>query len=253
VKRLYLSGNALPAQLFTAPSSSVSYTSPSYNLVYLELAACRLTSLPASFAASVPNLRVLNLNYNFLTGEEVARAVSGLARLKKLTAVGGRVKAWKSVIAKCMRILGELEAVDFRMNPFSLGWYFPLLVNASDLSSAVQPPPPSTTRQDQEPAASTSPSKRKAPSTPTWAELDDRFRRDLPDGVYVERLAYRGLVMRACDEAAREHGGHKASRLKMLDGVEVTDGEREKAAKLLNGLEKTRATSSASGKKIREP
>lgn len=108
-----LSGNALPPHLFNSPTLQ-SAPSPSYNLVYLELAACRMTSLPASFAQSVPNLRVLNLNYNFLTGDEIVRAVGGLQRLRKLTIVGGRMKSWKGVVGKCLRELGELEVVDFR-------------------------------------------------------------------------------------------------------------------------------------------
>ncbi|KAG8875276.1 hypothetical protein FRB97_005253 [Tulasnella sp. 331] len=244
IKRLYLSGNALPAHLFIS-------SSPLYNLVYLELASCRLTSLPQNLAACVPNLRVLNLNYNFLSGEDIVRGLTtppsggGLRRLRKLTMVGGRVKSWRGVVGKLLRGLGELEVLDFRMNPFSLGWYFPLLVNASDLLSAVQPTSHLSTPapQQSETSPSSSPtrdsasqkSRRKSPYAPTWMELDERFRRDLPDAVYMERLAYRGLVMRACGS------GGPGGKLNMLDGVEVTDGEREKAGKLLSGLEKAAA------------
>lgn len=45
VKRLYLSGNPLPSSF---PSEKF------FNLVYLELAMCQLTSLPADFASVVP-------------------------------------------------------------------------------------------------------------------------------------------------------------------------------------------------------
>ncbi|KAG8981599.1 hypothetical protein FRB93_008526 [Tulasnella sp. JGI-2019a] len=265
IKRLYLSGNALPAHLFVS-------SSPLYNLVYLELASCRLTSLPNNLAACVPNLRVLNLNYNFLTGEDIVRSLTtsgggGIKRLRKLTAVGGRVKSWKGVVGKLLRGLGELEVLDFRMNPFTLGWYFPLLVNASDLLSAVQPTCASSAPLPQQYHTETSPSSpsreaaaapqkpwRKSPYAPTWMELDERFRRDLPDAVYVERLAYRGLVMRACDSGSGGTGG----KLKMLDGVDVTDGEREKAGKLLSGLEKAAAAkaqvaASASGEVSSHP
>ena len=38
-----------------------------YNLVYLELAACRITELPKNFSDIMPNVRALNLNYNFCT------------------------------------------------------------------------------------------------------------------------------------------------------------------------------------------
>ena len=57
-----------------------------------------------------------------------------------------------------------------------------------------------------------------------WQELDSKFRRDLPDDVYIGRLAYRGLVMQACP------------RIRMLDGIEVTEKERVKAQKLLVGI-----------------
>lgn len=88
-----------------------------YNLVYLEMASCKLTSLPTNLASYTPNLRVLNLNYNFLSADDLVRALSsggGLRRLKKLTAVGGRVKGWKLVVGKLVKVLAELEVLDFR-------------------------------------------------------------------------------------------------------------------------------------------
>jgi hypothetical protein len=57
-----------------------------------------------------------------------------------------------------------------------------------------------------------------------WQELDAKFRRDLPDEAYVGRLAYRGLVMRACRD------------VKVLDGIQVSEKEREKAERLLTGI-----------------
>ena len=57
-----------------------------------------------------------------------------------------------------------------------------------------------------------------------WRELDAKFRRDLPDDAYVGRLAYRGLVMRACPH------------IRMLDGVEVERKERDKAERLLRTI-----------------
>lgn len=57
-----------------------------------------------------------------------------------------------------------------------------------------------------------------------WEELDAKFRRDLPDEAYVGRLAYRGLVMRAC------------RGVKVLDGIQVSEKEREKAERLLTGI-----------------
>lgn len=66
--------------------------------------------------------------------------------------------------------------------------------------------------------------KKEETSSQVWQELDSKFRRDLPDESYVGRLAYRGLIMRAC------------SRIRVLDGVEVTEKEKAKAHHLLVGI-----------------
>ena len=57
-----------------------------------------------------------------------------------------------------------------------------------------------------------------------WQEMDSRFRRDLPDEAYVGRLAYRGLIMRACP------------RIKSVDGVAVSGKERQKAGEVLERI-----------------
>lgn len=94
-------------------------TEACYNLVYLELAACRLTSLAANFSSLVPNVRVLNLNYNFL---EDVRPLEGLSRMKKLSIIGSRVKGTKGLIRMVQR-MGEIEMVDFRYEmAFLEGW-----------------------------------------------------------------------------------------------------------------------------------
>ena len=58
----------------------------------------------------------------------------------------------------------------------------------------------------------------------TWKDLDAKFRRDLPDDAYVGRMVYRGMVMRACPA------------IRLLDGVETSDKERDKAEKILKGI-----------------
>lgn len=58
----------------------------------------------------------------------------------------------------------------------------------------------------------------------TWKDLDSKFRRDLPDDAYAGRLVYRGLVMGACPA------------IRMLDGVEVSEKEKEKAGRVLKGV-----------------
>jgi len=96
------------------------------------------------------------------------------------------------------------------MNPCTLGWYLPLLVK--DVPGALQPSEGNADGKGERAAGY------------AWQELDSKFRRDLPDESYIGRLAYRGLIMRACP------------RIQMLDGVEVTEKERAKAHHLLVGI-----------------
>lgn len=101
VKRLYLSGNKLKSDFIEEPC---------YNLLYLEVAACRLTSLPQDLARLTPNLRVLNLNYNFLND---ALPLEGLTRLRKLTMIGSRLKGTKPLI-RILQRMPDVEMLDFR-------------------------------------------------------------------------------------------------------------------------------------------
>ena len=127
IKRLYLSGRWTAEDCSGGgetddnqgnPLSCKFMTDACYNLVYLELAACRLTSLAANFSSLVPNVRVLNLNYNFL--EDVG-PLEGLSRVKKLSIIGSRVKGTKGLIRMVQR-MGEIEMVDFRYEmPFLEG------------------------------------------------------------------------------------------------------------------------------------
>jgi Leucine-rich repeat (LRR) protein len=121
VKRLYLSGTYIAEDFVSKQEKGLTYyvgnaiksgffEEHCYNLVYLELAACRLTALPEELASLAPNLRVLNLNYNFL---EDVRPLEGLTRLKKLTIIGSRLKGTKALIRLLQRT-PEVEMLDFR-------------------------------------------------------------------------------------------------------------------------------------------
>ena len=79
-------------------------------MVYLELAACRLSTLPSDLATLAPNLRILNLNYNFI---EEAQSLGGLSRLKKLTLIGSRLKGTKALI-RILQGMPDVEMLDFR-------------------------------------------------------------------------------------------------------------------------------------------
>jgi hypothetical protein len=106
------------------------------------------------------------------------------------------------------------------MNPCTLGWYLPLLVR--DVPGASEPDP--VAKGGEVFAGKQSETRDEKYSPWRWQELDSKFRRDLPDEAYVGRLAYRGLIMRAC------------RGVKLLDGVEVSEKERDKADRLLAGI-----------------
>lgn len=134
------------------------------------------------------------------------------------------------------------------MNPCTLGWYLPILVNdangapkSSDVMPASNSPPSSISRTESDLGESSalqiyhSEIQPRPPAPPrpqrqetTWQDLDAKFRRDLPDELYMDRLAYRGLVMRACP------------RIRTLDGVTIGEPERVKAEKLLIKMLKSR-------------
>lgn len=112
------------------------------------------------------------------------------------------------------------------MNPCTLGWYLPLLVR--DVPGALQPSEQDGDqgggRRRGEGMTKGSGNNNAKYSSWQWQELDAKFRRDLPDEAYVGRLAYRGLIMRACRD------------VKVLDGIQVSEKEKEKAERLLTGI-----------------
>ncbi|GAA6037397.1 hypothetical protein JCM8097_008549 [Rhodosporidiobolus ruineniae] len=211
VKRLYLSGNPLPTSF---PSEKF------FNLVYLELAMCQLTSLPTNLASVIPNVRTLNLDYNFL---ENLTPLEGLTRLSKLSVVGARLAKARPV-ANVLSSLVELESVDFRMNPFTLAFYPPLVPTSEGLL------PSHAEHRILHPdnlSSSSSPESISDPSTSSkaWQALDTKFRRALPDEWYHKRAAYRAVVLQSAPALAR------------LDGIDCAR-ERPKLTRRLEKLAK---------------
>ncbi|BGO93388.1 hypothetical protein NBRC10512_005555 [Rhodotorula toruloides] len=214
VKRLYLSGNPLPNSF---PSEKF------FNLVYLELAMCQLTSLPADLASVIPNVRVLNLDYNFL--HDLA-PLQGLSRLTKLSVVGARLAKARPV-ATVLASLLELESVDLRMNPFTLAFYPPLVPPSDSLLPShsehriLHPDSlPSSVPSDAiaDPATHSS----------AWQALDTKFRRALPDEWYHRRAAYRAAILQSIPSLVR------------LDGIDAMK-ERPKLARRVETLAQRRS------------
>lgn len=62
-------------------------------------------------SAILPNLKVLNLNYNYFTSLE---GLSNMVNLRKLTVVGCRLGGREKGIVKCLKGLSSLEELDLR-------------------------------------------------------------------------------------------------------------------------------------------
>lgn len=181
----------------------------------------------------MPGLRVLNLNYNFLDHLD---GLSGMTGLRRVTVVGNRLGG-STTGAKVMRGLKGLtglEEVDLRMNPSTLGFYLPVLSHPSSPEPADIHGPSNSYgngngnktaillgRPNYTILGASQTSRAGEDRLEDWTTRDREFRKTLPDEWYSRRLAYRGMIMGAC------------TGLRMLDGLEVTDGEKRKARELL--------------------
>ncbi|CAJ2510788.1 Uu.00g064130.m01.CDS01 [Anthostomella pinea] len=113
VRKLFLSGNLL---------SDFNPQMDFLNLQYLELANCGLQSLPPHLGQLMPNLRVVNLNFNAI---ENLSGLRYIPRLKKLLVAGNRL-ADAGEVANVLAEFPHLSRLDFRDNPVTLGFYPPV-------------------------------------------------------------------------------------------------------------------------------
>lgn len=141
-RRLYLSGNALSldagvwnevpfASKSSLPSSRVESLLCSTmfsNLVYLEMAACQLETLPSHLASWFPMLHQLNLDHNLLSLLP-SGCFSGFSQLKRVSLMGCRIKSTRSLV-EAFEGCHALSVLDTRMNPATLGLYPPVLAPA---------------------------------------------------------------------------------------------------------------------------
>lgn len=127
IRKVFLSSNQLSPRCLS-PSS------PLLRLQLLDLAACTLPSLPSEFAASFPNLKVLNMNFNSLNELE---PLVGMNCLSRLTMVGNRLSRLRRVCQILSR-LGRtgrnspcsLQKLDIRGNPLTVGFYPPAVTGS---------------------------------------------------------------------------------------------------------------------------
>ncbi|KAI0407095.1 hypothetical protein F4802DRAFT_555693 [Xylaria palmicola] len=121
VRKLFLSGNRLSS--FTPGVDFL-------NLQYLELANCGLESLAPDIGQLMPNLRMLNINFNAIDDLWPLRYIP---RLKKLLAVGNRLSE-AGRVANTLAEFPHLSRLDLRNNGATLGFYAPVqtLVSPED-------------------------------------------------------------------------------------------------------------------------
>lgn len=111
------------------------------------------------------------------------------------------------------------------MNPFTLPFYPPLVMQADDAA------PHSTyaiLHPDDLPSAPTSSLAEGAKTASSsqaslWAKLDRKYRKSLPDTWYFKRTTYRAVMW------------HIAPTLVELDGVGCGERERQKLTEMLSG------------------
>ncbi|KAI0485631.1 hypothetical protein F4859DRAFT_389436 [Xylaria cf. heliscus] len=113
VRKLFLSGNRL-----SGFNPDVDFL----NLQYLELANCGLQSLAPDIGQLLPNLRILNINYNAIDDLWPLRFIP---RLKKLLAVGNRLSE-AGKVANALAEFPHLSRLDLRNNGATLGFYAPV-------------------------------------------------------------------------------------------------------------------------------
>ncbi|UKZ56096.1 hypothetical protein TrVGV298_009924 [Trichoderma virens] len=125
IRKLFLSGNYL---------GSFELKADFLNLQLLELANCGLEGLPDECGQLMPNLRILNLNFNALRDLSALRFIP---RLKKLLAAGNRLSDTMAV-TELLTDFPHLTELDLRDNPITQGFYPPvqMLISPDKMGSA---------------------------------------------------------------------------------------------------------------------
>ncbi|OIW28000.1 hypothetical protein CONLIGDRAFT_634330 [Coniochaeta ligniaria NRRL 30616] len=174
VRKLYLSGNLL---------SSFDPQVDFLNLQLLELANCGLAELPPNLGQLMPNLRVLNVNFNALSD---LSPLQYIPRLKRLLAAGNRlVSALETV--QVLSGFPHLQTVDLRDNPITQGFYNPIrvVVHGDEMDVVMD----TFTLPEQD------------------ADADSRYSSRLDLETRMKRRIYESIFVESCE------------RLKMLDGL----------------------------------
>ncbi|KAJ4411621.1 Protein nud1 [Gnomoniopsis sp. IMI 355080] len=178
VRKLFLSGNRVGT---FAPSRAF------LNLQILDLANCGLQRLPDDLGQMMPNLRVLNLNFNGLSD---VSGLMGISRLKRLHVAGNRFSDYK-ILAKVLATFAWLTELDLRGTPITHGFYPSMHVVVRKEEDDTQPTIGPFTLPDADPVR------------------DAKFCGLLDMDTRIERRTYERKFVRACKQ------------IQMLDGLLV--------------------------------
>ncbi|KAL9097006.1 MAG: hypothetical protein Q9165_000970 [Trypethelium subeluteriae] len=110
LRQMALSANRIPT--FTFARSM-------YDLHRLELASCGMHTLPSNIGTLAPNLRFVNLSSNAIKD---IRPLANIERLGELHMTGNRLSRTRKVLVVLTK-LKTLTRIDFRDNPFTVGFY----------------------------------------------------------------------------------------------------------------------------------
>ncbi|KIW01291.1 uncharacterized protein PV09_07331 [Verruconis gallopava] len=181
LQALYLSENHI---------SALSLPQGWYSLRILELASCGLQALPEDFGLCVPNLRALNLNFNAIKD---LRPLLNIKLLHELHVAGNRLARLRKttvVLAK----LRELEVLDLRDNPFSIGFHTKAVQTGtvSSLSGPVDHTESHMTRKVEKD------SQMQFLLPPCNGDTDAQYFSRLDDGTKLRRRVYEMLLANNC-------------------------------------------------------
>lgn len=127
VRKLFLSSNKLSRECLS-PSA------PLLQLQLLDVASCTLDALPHDFAASFPNIKVLNMNFNSLSELEPLVGMNCLSRLSMVSNRLSRMRRICQILSRLGRTGRDtqcsLRKLDIRGNPLTVGFYPPAVTGS---------------------------------------------------------------------------------------------------------------------------
>lgn len=221
VHHLHLSNNVL-----TSFTPSISFL----NLRSLELASTGLQVLCTGFGHRVPNVRVLNLNYNAIRD---LRPLVGIIRLQTLLLAGNRISRLRQTCTVFRRISNDLDEVDLRQNPLTVGFYSPQesLSRPGKQITLHHTPFPSSTRGE----AQSDTVENSSPSTspgyvlpPVDRDADAQSSARLDKDTQLRRKVYEIMIVESC-QGLNVLDGLMVGRKQITEGP---DGVRERLNEL---------------------